>query len=205
MAALAAFYVYLLFGKSFRPATCAHCRRQCDPLLIVAALPFFSPKLPIIYVVMEKKEYRQNWTGWRRWLYGGSFFEWIGGYEAYRGLNDYQKALRHHLRFIDTGKSVGIFPVGRRHGVHETSQARGGVAYMAKKTGLPVIPVRIQGIDKNTRLSSYLLRRPKLRITFGAPVYAGSVLPGPGSVDAFSRADFEQAAVRIMEQVAALE
>ncbi len=55
---------------------------ELDPLLIVAGLPFFSDKLPIIYDVMETKAYRENWSSWRKFLYGGTFFRIIGGYEA---------------------------------------------------------------------------------------------------------------------------
>jgi 1-acyl-sn-glycerol-3-phosphate acyltransferase len=165
---------------------------ELDPLLIVASLPFFSDKLPIIYVVMETKAYRENWKSWRRFLYGGFFFRMIGGYEAYRGLNNYKKALRNHLEAIDENKTVCIFPVGRRHGVDEIGEARGGASFLAKETGLPIIPIHIQGISRITTAKDYLLRKPKLKITFGKPLYAEDLFSKPNKqVANIERSEFE--------------
>ena len=179
---------------------------ELDPLLIVACLPFFSDKLPIIYVVMETKAYRENWKSWRRFLYGGFFFRMIGGYEAYRGLNNYKKALRNHLQAIDEGKTVCIFPVGRRHGVSKIGEARGGASFLAKETGLPIIPIHIQGISRTTTVKDYLLCKPKLKITFGKPLYAEDIFNKTSKqiADA-SRSEFEKASVALMQEIVDLK
>ena len=78
---------------------------ELDPLMIVASLPFFSNLLPLIYVVKDKGFYSSNWKGLRKTFYGGAFFRIIGGYEAYSGLNNYEKALANHLQAIEKGLS----------------------------------------------------------------------------------------------------
>lgn len=175
---------------------------ELDPLLIVACLPFFSDKLPIIYVVLETKRYRDNWRGWRKFLYGGHFFKLIGGYEAYKGLNDYNKALPNHLQAINEGKSVCIFPVGRRHEINEIGEARGGAAFLIKQTGLPAIPIHIQGIGRKTSTKDYLKRKPKLKVTFGVPIYAADIFKNSDKALAdINRNEFESAAIALMEKV----
>lgn len=179
---------------------------ELDPLIIVASMPFFSRQLPTIYVVREKSYYAKNWKGIRKALYGGAFFELIGGYEAFRGLGDYEKALVNHLQALEKGQSVCIFPVGRWHTDDEYTQARGGVSFLAAKTGRPIIPIHIQGISSTITLKEYLQRKPKLVITFGKPIYADDLLNAPASVVRSSdRKSHEQAAAKLMKTVSKLK
>lgn len=178
---------------------------ELDPLMIVSCLPFFSNLLPLIYVVRDKSFYSSNWNGLRKVFYGGVFFRMIGGYEAYSGLNDYDKALANHLAVINRGLSVCIFPVGRIHPDKAYREARGGVAYMAAKTGLPIIPVRIQGVNRQTTFKDYLLRKPKLTITFGEPIYAEDIFTKPTKqITSTSQKDCERAAVMVMKKIVEL-
>ena len=178
---------------------------ELDPLVIVACLPFLSNLLPLIYVVKNKGFYSSNWSGLRKVFYGGTIFQIIGGYEAYSGLNDYEKALTNHLKVIDKGLSVCIFPVSRIHTDGAYRQARGGVAYMAAKTGLPIIPVHIQGVNQQTTLRDYLRRKPKLTIAFGKPIYAKEIFKEPlNSITKSSHKECERAAVVLMKKIVGL-
>lgn len=178
---------------------------ELDPLMIVSCLPFFSNLLPLIYVVKDKKFYSSNWKGLRKIFYGGFFFRIIGGYEAYNGLNNYDRALTNHLKAFEKGLSVCIFPVGRLHSDDAYRQARGGVAYMAAKTGLPIIPVHIQGVNRQTTFKSYLKRKPKLAITFGEPMYAKDIFKAPiKSINENSQKECEKAAVKVMKRIVSL-
>ena len=44
---------------------------ELDPLLVIAALPFFCRHIPLFYVSREKGFYKVNW---RSVIYGGNFF-----------------------------------------------------------------------------------------------------------------------------------
>jgi len=178
---------------------------ELDPLMIVACLPFFSNLLPLIYVVRDKSFYSARWTGLRRVFYGGVFFRMIGGYEAYSGLNDYERALVNHFVAIEKGLSVCIFPVGKMHADGAYRQAQGGVAYMAAKTRLPIIPVHIRGVNRHTTFADYLRRRPKLAVTFGEPLYAEDIFKEPpDSITKNSQKECERAAAAVMKKIAEL-
>ncbi len=178
---------------------------EIDPLLIVSSFPFFSRGLPLIFVAKEKAHYKSKWKGIRRLLYGGVLFRMIGGYEAYGGLNNYEKSLRNHLNALEKGLSVCIFPVGRLHGIDAYKDARGGVAYLAAKTGLPIIPVHIEGVHRKTTLMDCLLRRPNLTVTFGEPTHAKDIFKEPiASISETSQRECEKAAVRLMKTIVKL-
>ena len=175
---------------------------RIDPFIITACLPFFSNKLPIIYVTRSNKAYRETLQTRLRYFYGGKLFNMIGGYAAYSGLNDYDKALESHLKALASGRSVCIFPVGRTHDANEINEARGGASYMAKKTGLPIIPIRIEGIDRKARLIDCLRRKPRLRIIFGKPIHAREIFERPvEKIDESEREEFEAASVRLMQKI----
>ncbi len=145
---------------------------EFDPIFIVAALPFFSHILPLAYVSRSKDFYAHMPRGF---LFGGKFFEMMGAYPVYPGLNNYERSLKHHIDAINVGRSVAIFPVGKRHTMAEISDARGGVSYLAHKTGLPVLPMRIDGVGGSLKLSDYLTFKCRMNVVFGKPIYAKDI------------------------------
>lgn len=150
-------------------------RSELDPLMIVAALPYFSNLLPLTFVSRSKEFYKNNP---RSFLYGGTFFRLMGAYPAYAGNRDYEKSLTHHINRINSGNSVCIFPVGKKHSWQDLDKARGGVGYLALKTGLPIVPVKIEGIG-GFSIKEYLTRKSKLTITFGKALYAQEITKLP--------------------------
>ncbi len=178
---------------------------EFDPLFISASLPFWSDKLPVIYVALARHAYKHIWDDWRRWLYGGVLFRMIGGYAAERGLRDYGRALRRHVEALESGLSVCIFPVGRRHARGDISKARGGVIYLAKTAKLPIIPIHLthQNLQAGTRPGWRGQRH--LKIVFGAPVPVGSLFDVP--IDAVLDQDvvrFEAVSHQLMKHIESL-
>jgi len=172
---------------------------EIDPLLLVAALPPTSPRLPLIFVSREKGFYSVNW---RRVIYGGRFFRMMGAYPAQVGIQNYEKALATHLSMLRGGTSVSIFPMGGirpRNGV--PLKARGGVAYLAHATGCPVVPVRIEGAEE-MRCRDFFTRRRHMRVTFGPPLYAQDFVENPHVTE--TENGFEDAAVLLMQKVVSL-
>lgn len=174
---------------------------ELDPLFIVAALPFFSSKLPLVFVSREKSFYKNSNLGF---LYGGSFFEAMGAYPAYVGQNNYDKALPRHLKALRGGKTVCIFPMGKRHDMKDITSARGGVTYLAAATDRPIIPVKIEGLYKRST-KDFLTGKAKLTITFGKPLYASDILGSDTAISASgSREACEAASRKLMKSIAAL-
>jgi len=139
-----------------------------DPILLPACLPMLSRFTGIHYVSLTKDQYSHLPIG--KYLYGGLFFKAWGAYPAYRGLDNYKESLKHHLRLLNEGKSVMIFPQGKRIKGEEYEPAKPGIAYLAEYTGRPIVPFAIEG-TKKLSLFDFFLRKNRITVTFGVPVY----------------------------------
>lgn len=64
-----------------------------------------------------------------------------------RNMQD-MEAMKRCIKALKSGEVLGIFPEGTRKGLEKTGKAKNGAAYMAIKTGTPVIPVGIHGTFK---------------------------------------------------------
>lgn len=172
---------------------------EFDPLIIVSCLPFFSHHLPLVFVAKEKSSYKN--LGWRGKIYGGLSFKLMAALEAHTGLNNYKKALEHHTEALNSGRSVCIFPIGKKHLDKDTAQAKGGVSYLAATSGVPIIPIRITGIER-MKSSEIWRGQRKLRVTFGEPIYfnelSGEDTPNP------NKDLCEATAISLMEKIITL-
>lgn len=54
------------------------------------------------------------------------------------------RAVKRCLQVLQQGRNLGIFPEGLR-GIGDMSRLRGGAAYLAMVTGVPIVPVAILG------------------------------------------------------------
>lgn len=77
-------------------------------------------------------------------------------------------AIRKGLQFLKEGKLVGIAPEGTRSPTHALIEGKMGVAYLASKTGVPVIPAGLT-IPQDAIKQFLRLQRPKMSISFGEP------------------------------------
>lgn len=77
-----------------------------------------------------------------------------------RNMQD-MEAMKRCLKVIKSGDLLGIFPEGTRNGLEKNGKAKNGAAYMAIKTGSPVIPVGIHGTFKPFS---------KVYINYGEPI-----------------------------------
>ena len=161
---------------------------ELDPILIATCMPFFSRTLPLFFVGRDKAFYKE--LGWKGRLYGGTFFKMLGVFPAYAGLDDYPQALAHHVKLIKDGRSVCIFPSGKRNLRGERPVAKPGVGFLAHETKLPVIPVLIRGAE-DTNVRAFFSRKKTVRLTFGAPIYSQDIL----------QESYQAAATEIMERI----
>jgi long-chain acyl-CoA synthetase len=81
---------------------------------------------------------------------------------------------RHTLRYMGElagdGWSVLIFPEGVRAATGDIKPFRGGVGMIASRLDLPVVPVRLDGLDRVLHPSWFMVRPGRVRIAFGAPL-----------------------------------
>jgi 1-acyl-sn-glycerol-3-phosphate acyltransferase len=107
-------------------------------------------------------------------------------------------AVRTCLRVLRDGRSVGVFPEGRR-GAGDLERFHRGAAYFALVTGAPVVPVVFLGTrEPGGHLDSVPGRGATVDVCFGPPVSFDPV-PWPRSRD-----EVERVSVVLREQLLAL-
>jgi cytidylate kinase len=98
----------------------------------------------------------------------GQLMRWYGGMAVHRGAFD-RAILDAAAHRLEAGLPVLMDPEGRRSRVAGMQEARPGVAYLAARTGVPVVPVGITGAEDATARWRRL-RRGDLRMIIGRPV-----------------------------------
>jgi long-chain acyl-CoA synthetase len=81
-----------------------------------------------------------------------------------------RQTLRYIGEVVADGYSILIFPEGTRSPADTISRFRPGVAMIAARLDLPVIPVRLQGLAKVLDPHWRWPKRGPVKVTFGAPI-----------------------------------
>lgn len=144
----------------------------------------FALGVPIRY--MAKREVFE-------WPVLGGFLRGIGCFPVRRGESD-RRALETALRVLDAGQPLGFFPEGTRSRDERLRRARSGVAFLARRSGAPVVPVAVTG-TRRARLR--LPPRSDILVRVGEPFTVRDV-EGSAGMDDQALAD------AIMRRVAGL-
>ncbi len=89
-----------------------------------------------------------------------------------RGAADRQ-AIATATERASAGALIGIFPEGTRQrpGAHDDlGEANEGVAFIAMRVGVPVVPVGIAGTERALPAGARLPRFPRVTVRYGEPV-----------------------------------
>jgi 1-acyl-sn-glycerol-3-phosphate acyltransferase len=81
------------------------------------------------------------------------------------------------LERLRAGGIVGVFPEGTR-GDGAVARVRHGVAYLAVRSGAPVVPVAVHGTRERRGTKILVPRRPPVLVAFGPPLHLPT---GPAS------------------------
>lgn len=168
---------------------------ELDPILVPASLNPFSPVMPIFYVAREREFYEKD--GFSKYIYGGLWFKLWGAYPAYAGKKDYAFSLQEHIKILNAGKSLLVFPEGEKSKNGEVGNGKGGVAFLSHKTGVPIVPVAMNGHFK-MRPIDFILRKRKITIRYGKPLYPKDLFPNVANVTVD---DYKHAAQLVMLKV----
>ena len=119
---------------------------------------FFAPRPPVLLTKSE------IFVGiWPRPL------GWLGLVPVHRGAPD-RAALRAGLAELTVGGAVGLFPEGTR-GSGALEHIADGLAYLAVRSGAPVVPIAVTGTSAALPKGRAVPRfRAPVRIAFGPPV-----------------------------------
>jgi len=101
-------------------------------------------------------------VGWIRWLGKQLNFLFVDRY------NPDLKALRKMIGLMEDGKCLVIAPEGTRSRVGSLIEGKPGVAYLAARSGFPVVPVAITGTEDKVILGNVKrFRKSNITLTGG--------------------------------------
>jgi long-chain acyl-CoA synthetase len=81
-----------------------------------------------------------------------------------------RQTLRYMGELVEHGYSILIFPEGRRHRSGQIGTFQPGVGMIASRLGVPVVPVRLDGLDRVLAPSAKFPSVGPASCTFGAPM-----------------------------------
>jgi long-chain acyl-CoA synthetase len=83
------------------------------------------------------------------------------------------QTLRYIGELAGDGWSVLIFPEGERSKTGDLKPFRAGIGMIGSRLDLPVVPVRIDGVDRLLPVGASFVRPGRVRVAFGAPLQLG--------------------------------
>jgi long-chain acyl-CoA synthetase len=112
--------------------------------------------------------------GWKAWSTNSlSYYLACQFFNAFP-LPQREAGTRHALRYMGevagSGYSILIFPEGERTMTGDIGRFRPGVGMIGARLGLPIVPVRLDGLDKVLHRRMRFPRPGPVRVTFGEPV-----------------------------------
>lgn len=122
-----------------------------DPLLMIA-----SAHRPLHFIIAREQYERFG----LKWLLRA-----VGCIPVDRAANPH-RALAAARQALERGEVVALFPQGRIHLDHEgPARLKPGIVHLAKLSGAPVFPLRIDGVRGEGHTVSAVFRRSRARIT----------------------------------------
>lgn len=96
-------------------------------------------------------------------------FDILGGIKVVRGTTD-RESMRLCLTALEQGEPVVVYPEGRRKEGPVVDDLFDGVAYMAVKAGVAIVPIGIGGSAKAMGLSHRFPRPKPIHLVIGRPL-----------------------------------
>jgi 1-acyl-sn-glycerol-3-phosphate acyltransferase len=107
----------------------------------------------------------------------GRLFSSLGAFPVHRGAAD-REALRRCIEVIEGGEPLVLFPEGTRRSGPVVEELFEGTAYVAARTGVPIVPVGIGGSERALQKGKRLPRPVKVHVIVGPPIEAPPVAEG---------------------------
>jgi 1-acyl-sn-glycerol-3-phosphate acyltransferase len=105
------------------------------------------------------------------WRYDlpGRFFNMLGAFPVHRGTAD-RASLRTCMEVIENGEPLVMFPEGTRQAGPVVVEVFDGTAYVAARTGVPLVPVGIGGSEEAMPKGAKFIKPHKVVLVVGKPI-----------------------------------
>jgi 1-acyl-sn-glycerol-3-phosphate acyltransferase len=107
---------------------------------------------------------------------GARLLDALGAFPVHRGAAD-REALSKSIEVVRGGEPLVLFPEGTRRSGPVVEDLFEGAAYVAARTGVPIVPVGIGGSERALQKGRRLPRPVKVHVVVGAPI------PPPASTE----------------------
>jgi 1-acyl-sn-glycerol-3-phosphate acyltransferase len=125
---------------------------------------------PVVAAVTRRRlRYMGKESLWKT-RFGGWFFTTAGGFPVQRGSAD-RDALRAGREVLERGEPLVLFPEGTRQSGPTIEPLFQGAAYLACRTGAPIVPVGIGGSEAAMPKGSKMVYPRKMTLVVGDPIH----------------------------------
>jgi 1-acyl-sn-glycerol-3-phosphate acyltransferase len=117
---------------------------------------------------------RMRFMGADKWWsnkHFGKLLTALGGFPVSRGTAD-REALKRCIAVLEGGEPLVMFPEGERKSGPIVQPLFDGAAYVAMKTGVPIVPVGIGGSERVMPKGAKFIHPRKLYVMVGTPLTA---------------------------------
>jgi long-chain acyl-CoA synthetase len=147
-----------------------------DVPVILAALParLRARVAPAMAKEFFKAHFFPEGHTWRQWFTNTVNYDLAAFYFNAFPLPQREAGARQTLTYIGDltggGWSVLIFPEGERSATGHIKTFRGGIGMIASRLDVPVVPVRLDGVDRVLHMKAKMATPGPVRVAFGAPM-----------------------------------
>ena len=139
----------------------------------------------------------------------GPYIKAMGAFPVKRGAAD-RGAIKQAIAELKAGRVMGIFPEGTRADPGTLLPAEKGFALIAKQTGIPIVPIALEGTDLVHPKHAKRLHRAHVTATVGKPMTAQQMLdaypdPSKDALTIISEATMRAIAALMSQPVVLLE
>jgi long-chain acyl-CoA synthetase len=154
----------------------ANHQSHMDVPVIVAAMPgrWRARVAPAMAKEFFKAHFFPANHKWHEWFTNSLNYYLAAFYFNTFPLPQREAGARQTLQYIGEltgeGWSILIFPEGERSTTGAIKPFRGGIGMIGARLGVPIVPVRIEGVERLMPVGSTFVVPGRVRVAFGAPL-----------------------------------
>jgi long-chain acyl-CoA synthetase len=154
----------------------ANHQSHMDVPVILAALPAHirARVAPAMAKEFFKAHFFPEGHSWKQWFTNSVNYYLAAFYFNAFPLPQREAGARQTLTYVGDlvgdGWSILIFPEGERSATGTIKPFRGGIGMMASRLDIPVVPVRLDGVDRVLHMKSKMATPGRVRVAFGVPL-----------------------------------